>query len=84
MASGLPVVCTELGTGTTFVNRDGESGLVVPAQDSHALAQALNRLLEDAALRQRLGEGARLRAEGLFSHEAMIASVMEAYRTIVH
>lgn len=79
MAAGLPVVCTELGTGTTFVNRDGESGLVVPPGDPTALAAALNRLLADEALRARLGAGARARARALFSREAMMAGVLEAY-----
>ena len=63
MASGLPVVCTELHTGTTFVNRHGESGLVVPPKDPAALASAIVTLLEDRALRQRLAEG-RARAVG--------------------
>ena len=79
MAAGLPVVCTELGTGTTFVNRDGETGLVVPPGDAVALAAALNRLIGDEALRGRLAEGARCRARELFSREAMMAGVREAY-----
>ncbi|HEU5087414.1 MAG TPA: glycosyltransferase, partial [Roseiflexaceae bacterium] len=40
MASGLPCVCTALGTGTSFVNLHGETGLVVPPGDAGALAQA--------------------------------------------
>jgi len=79
MAAGLPVVCTELGTGTTFVNRDGETGLVVPPGDAGALAAALNRVLGDEALRGRLAAGARSRARSLFSREAMMAGVREAY-----
>jgi glycosyltransferase involved in cell wall biosynthesis len=43
MACGLPVVCTELGTGTSYVNRHGVTGLVVPPNDAAALAAALNR-----------------------------------------
>jgi rhamnosyl/mannosyltransferase len=79
LAAGLPVVCTELGTGTTFVNRDGETGLVVPPGDGAALAAAINRVLEDETLRRRLAEGARRRARALFSREAMMAGVREAY-----
>ena len=79
MAAGLPVVCTELGTGTTFVNRDGESGRVVPPGDPAALAAAINGLLADEALRRRLAAGARARAHALFSREAMMAGVGEAY-----
>lgn len=79
MAGGVPVVCTELGTGTSFVNKDGESGFVVPPNDPAALASALNRLLDDEALRQRLGAGARARAEALFSKEAMLRNTMAIY-----
>lgn len=79
LAAGLPVVCTELGTGTTFVNRDGETGLVVPPGDAGALAAALNRLIGDEVLRKRLAEGARRRARALFSREAMMTGVREAY-----
>jgi rhamnosyl/mannosyltransferase len=79
MAAGLPVVCTELGTGTTFVNRDDETGLVVAPGDPVALAAAINRVLEDEALRARLGAGASRRAQALFSREAMMAGVRRAY-----
>ena len=78
MTSGLPVVCTELHTGTTFVNRDGESGLVVPPKDPKALAAAVVRLLEDDALRLRLGQGARARS-ALFAAEDMLRAVDKVY-----
>ena len=79
LAAGVPAVCTELGTGTTFVNRDGETGLVVPPGDARALAAALSRLLGDEALRARLAAGARARARARFSRQAMMAGVGEAY-----
>lgn len=79
MASGLAVVCTELGTGTSFVNVEGETGLVVPPRDRDALAAALNRLLGDPALRGRLGAAGRKRARALFSREAMVRGVQAAY-----
>ena len=79
MAGGIPVVCTALGTGTTFVNRDGETGLVVPPRDPRSLAIALNRLLDDGALRERLGAAARLRAQTVFSIASMMRGVSAAY-----
>jgi len=78
MSSGTPVVCTELGTGTTFINRHQESGLVVPPKDSCALAQTINKLLSDEGLRRRLAEGALARSE-LFSAEKMLTGVQEVY-----
>jgi rhamnosyl/mannosyltransferase len=79
MASGMPAVCTELGTGTTFVNRHGETGLVVPPGDPRALAGAIQRLLDDEALRRRLGAAGRERAYRLFSREAMVSGYLDGY-----
>lgn len=62
MATGLPVVATD-GGGVHELVADGESGLIVPRGDAAALAMALARLLDDAALRQRLGRAARAYAE---------------------
>ncbi len=83
MACGKAVVCTELGTGTSYVNVDGETGLVVPARDADALAQAINRLLIDEALRKQMGENGRKRALQEFSHETMIERVLCLYRSLL-
>lgn len=79
LAAGLPVVCTELGTGTTFVNRDGVTGWVVPPRDPDALAGALRGLSSDAGLRARFGAAGRARAREVFSLEAMMRGVGAAY-----
>jgi glycosyltransferase involved in cell wall biosynthesis len=83
MAKGVPLVCTELGTGTSFINRHRETGFVVPPRDPAALAAALNRLLRDEALRRRMGENARVRAHKRFSSEAMLLGVLEVYRAVL-
>ncbi|MHB1296064.1 MAG: glycosyltransferase [Anaerolineae bacterium] len=82
MSAGLPVVCTELGTGTTYVNRHGESGLAVPPRDPEALAGAINTLLGDETLRRRLAEGARARS-ALFDAGRMLADVEAVYRELL-
>ena len=79
MTNGVPMVCTELGTGTTFINRPGETGLAVPPGDPGALAEALNRLLRDDALRRRLGENARARAHDYFSTDVMMRGIFRVY-----
>lgn len=56
-----PLISCEIGTGTTWVNRHDETGLVVPPADAVALAQAMNTLAADDALCARLGQGARAR-----------------------
>lgn len=82
MACGLPVVSTELGTGTSVVNRHGETGFVVPPRDSRALADAINRLLDDPALRARMGAAARARVASDFTEERMVDEVATLYRSL--
>lgn len=47
MACGTPVITTELGTGTSYHNINGETGLVVPPRDSGALATAIREICEN-------------------------------------
>ena len=81
MAAGLPVVNTRLDSGVPFVSLHEQTGLTVPPQDPEALAQALNRLLNDAPLRRSLGAAARLRARQEFSLEIMTERTLKLYET---
>ena len=83
LASGLPCVSTELGTGTSFANQHGETGLVVPPGDPDALARAINQLLADPALRQRFGAAARSRAHALFDQQHMVTEVERIYSDVL-
>lgn len=83
MASARPVVCTELGTGTSYVNRHGETGIVVPPRDSDALADACNRLLADADLRREMGARGRERVLAEFTAEQMVARVVALYEQLL-
>jgi len=83
LASGLPCVSTELGTGTSFANRHGETGLVVPPGDAPALAAALNALLADAELRRRFGAAGRRRVAALFTRAHMVDAVEAIYRDVL-
>ncbi len=82
MGAGLPMVSTNLPTGMRSINRNGETGLVVPPHDVKALAVALNQLVADPALRARMGESGRLRAIELFSREVMGARLLELYGAV--
>jgi glycosyltransferase involved in cell wall biosynthesis len=53
LAAGTPVIATEVG-GVAEVVRDGENGLLVPAGDAFALAEAVRRYFADEELRERL------------------------------
>jgi rhamnosyl/mannosyltransferase len=83
MASGLPCICTELGTGTSYVNRHGDTGLVVPPADPHALAEAIRQLLGDETLRTRMGAAAEARAHAEFSQTAMVDRTLELYERLL-
>lgn len=79
MACGRPVICTELGTGTSYVNQDGVTGRVVPSNDAPALAAAVRQLLADPALRARMGAAGRQRAQTEFSIDAMLNRTLDFY-----
>ena len=80
MASGRPVVSTELGTGTSFVNQHGKTGLVVASGDADALAGAVNSLLGDPERRRDMGAHGRRRVQEDFHVEQMVDRTIEVYR----
>ena len=83
MAAGTAVVSTELGTGTSWVNLDGETGLVVPPRDPAALAAALGRLLSDPEMRRAMGSRARRRARRELDAEGMVERVIGIYDAVL-
>jgi glycosyltransferase involved in cell wall biosynthesis len=83
MASGLPVVCTELGTGTSVVNVHGQTGLVVEARSSAALREAIGSLLAEPDRRQQMGQQARRRAIAEYSVEHMIERTTSVYAELL-
>jgi rhamnosyl/mannosyltransferase len=83
MACGKPVVCTQLNNGVNIVNVEGETGLAVPVRDAAALAAAINQLLGDRLLRERLGQQGQQRANTEYSLQAMAASHIGLYQDLV-
>ena len=83
MACGKPLISTELGTGTSFVNQDGVTGFVVPPRNSQALAQAIKKILENKKIAQEFGQNARNRAIQEFSLEKMLKKVSEVYKSVI-
>lgn len=71
MAIGLPSVTTDVG-GNREVNEDGDTGFVVPPKDAIGLADALNKLILDTNLRNRMGSRAKVRIRNKFSLHNMI------------
>ena len=79
MAHGRPVVASAVG-GLLDAVDDGVTGLLVPPRDPPALRAALERLLEDPELRERLGRAGREKAEQELSWDAATRATISAYR----
>jgi rhamnosyl/mannosyltransferase len=83
MASGLPCITTELGTGTSWIVQDKVTGFVVPPNNPQALAKAIGSLQGNEALRQQFGQAARARVKGEFSEEIMINRIIQLYQELL-
>ena len=81
MACGLPMIATDVGGNPSLV-RAGATGLLVPACLPGKLAEAMQELAGNPALRRRMGESARSRIEREFSLAAMVHAFDHAYRRL--
>lgn len=83
MASGLPCITTELGTGTSWIVQDGATGLVVPPAEPLLLADAVTALLKDPDRRRAMGQAGRARVVQNFSVDQMIRNVEVLYQELL-
>ncbi len=81
-AAARAIVATDV-PGCREVVEHGQTGMLVPARSPEALAQAIERLCRDPALRQRLGIRARQLAEKEFSQEKVLSSTTGIYRRLL-
>lgn len=82
MACGRAVVSTAVG-GLTEIIRDGETGLLVPAEDPEAMAGACLRLIRDPALAMALGDAARADIDARFAPRKVAARMVEFLETVL-
>lgn len=80
-ACGLPIISTDV-PGCREICREDETGLLVPVKTVEPLADALETLARDPALRARLGAGARKAAETEFSDAVVIGATLNLYRAL--
>jgi glycosyltransferase involved in cell wall biosynthesis len=83
MAAGIPVVNTNLDSGVPEVSVNRITGFTVPPKDAVSLARAVNTLLNDEALRQKMGEAGRKRICQEFNLKLMIERTMKLYEEIL-
>lgn len=82
MSSGCAVIASAVGQ-IVDVLRDGENGLLVPPGDTQAMAGALERLIGDATLREKLGSQARQSALDHFSWESYLARLERIFDAVI-
>ncbi|MHB1678401.1 MAG: glycosyltransferase family 4 protein [Sulfuriferula sp.] len=80
---GKPMISCEIGTGTTFINRGGETGLVVPPSDPDALRQAMRYLWEHHEVVIEMGRRAEQRYWEYFTAGQMVSSYVDLYRDLI-
>jgi glycosyltransferase involved in cell wall biosynthesis len=79
MAVEKPVVATNIG-GIPEVVQDGKTGILVPPQNSEALAGAIIELLNDSGKAEKMGRMGRLRIKDAFTTQRMISEIENLYR----
>jgi len=80
---GKPMISSEIGTGTTYINVHGETGLVVPPSDHEALRAAMHRLWNDPRMAQEMGQRAEARYWQLFTSAQMADNYARLYQELV-
>ena len=79
---GKVLISTELGTGTSYVNLNGKTGIVVEPKNSLALRDALLKLYYDSSLTKEMEYSSRLRYEKLFNSKVMAQKYFELYKSL--
>lgn len=80
---GKPMISCEIGTGTSFVNLDQQTGLVVPPSDPNAFKEAMKYLWENPSIAEKMGVEAAKRYLVHFTAKQMTESYAELYRDLV-
>lgn len=79
LAAGVPVVAEAVGQNREYI-RHGETGWLVKPGDVEAFAEAVVQLLEDAPLREKLGQAARCDVQERFAWDGLVGKVIQSYK----
>jgi rhamnosyl/mannosyltransferase len=80
---GKPMISSEIGTGTSYINIHNETGLVVPPSDALAFRAAMRALWENPDLAKAMGIRALQRYEKLFTADRMGLEMAKLYRDVL-
>ena len=81
---GKPLISCEIGTGTTYINIDHETGLVTPPSDPTILASAMTWLWDHPEEASLMGKKARARYEAFFTAKQMSQSYYDLYQALLN
>jgi rhamnosyl/mannosyltransferase len=81
--AGRALISCEIGTGTSFINRDRVTGFVIPPADSKALAEAMQILANEPDTALRMGQKARQRYQMFFRAGTMAKAYFETYQRLI-
>lgn len=82
MASGLSCVSTAVGSGTSWVVAEGETGIVVPSQSPDAMSESIRKLLTNSRLRADMAQAGRDRVVTGFSLKTVCERILALYHTL--
>lgn len=80
---GKPMISSEIGTGTSYINIHNETGYVVPPSDPAALRQAMQDLYDNEALAKTMGKNAEARYQALFTADKMADAYHVLYQRLI-
>lgn len=80
---GKPMISCDIGTGTSYVNKHNETGLVIPPNDPDSLASAMRFLWDNPDIASAFGKAARIRYQTLLTADRMVADYAKLYRSMV-
>lgn len=84
MSVGKPIVATDIpGSGVSWVDAHGVSGLNVPVGDAQALADAIQQISSTPEALRKFARGAQQRYQDTFTHDKMVESTIRIYSSIL-
>lgn len=78
-----PLISSEIGTGTSWINIHNQTGLVVPPSDPHELSMAIEKIWNNTEMAMSFGQRAYQRYREHFTGEKMVSSYVELYKSLL-
>ncbi|BDW10209.1 glycosyltransferase WbpZ [Polynucleobacter sp. SHI8] len=80
---GKPMISCDIGTGTSFINLNNETGIVVPPESAPALQEAMSCMWSNPVDAERMGTAARQRYLNIFTKETMCQRYLDLYKKLI-